>query len=300
MNTLKKILSKLVGNANILSNNVLLIDFTGSHEKGQFLSQLFYWSSRTKMEDGFFAKSYTDWFEEVRIKEHSIRRFAKEFKEAGWLETKVKKFKNVPTLHYKLDQDKLISALVTFCDHDNLRPSHGARVEPDNLQGSREPDNLQGSINIDLHRLQTESEGAPAHEEEDQKSDPPKQQKNEPPKVAPKGSAPDEPVKLPDELAFDYLLEYFQKNSHFLDAIKSDSGYNGKIAGVLKDYLNDKQEKGEWHFLTIKDADHQQHWHWIGQVKSGVTRWAKARARNERKKQELSETPKYGAVIQAA
>jgi len=269
MNTLKKILSRLVGNANTLSNNVLFIDFTGSHEKGQYLSQLFYWSGKTKMKDGFFAKSYADWYEEIRIKEHSIRRYTKEFKSFGWLETKVVKFNKVPTLHYKLDQDKLITALVTFCDTDNLRPSHGARVDPDNLQGSREPDTVQGSINRDLHRLHTERERA--HEKENNIQ--PKQNNN-PPKVALKGSLDINPLKYESTAIF--FANQLQKT--FPTSIKElQNIVGGKIGEHIKSYFRNLQKKDEWYQLQEPDESRMNSW--ISKHYAGVEMWLK----NEKK-----------------
>lgn len=129
MKRVKELLSRLIGNENILSNNVLFIDFTGSHEKGQFLSQLFYWSTRSKRKDGWFAKKYEDWYTEIRLKDYSVRRYTKQFTEQGFLETKFKKFNNVPTIHYRLDEDKLIELLLTFCEGDKLLGSHSVRVE---------------------------------------------------------------------------------------------------------------------------------------------------------------------------
>ena len=137
MINIKNILSRLIGSENVLSNNILFIDFTGSHEKAQFLSQLFYWSSRTKNPDGWFAKKYSEWFSEIRIKEHSLRRFTKEFVNQGFIETKFKKWNNVPTLHYKLDQDLLIQALSDFCEANKLSGSQIVRVDANKLSGSR-------------------------------------------------------------------------------------------------------------------------------------------------------------------
>lgn len=151
---IKDILSRVIGNDNILSNNILFIDFTGSHAKGQFLSQLFYWSSKAQGRDGWFAKSYDDWYGEIRVNEQSIRRYAKEFSQKGFLDTKVKKFKGVPTLHYRIDLDKLIHELCRYVDSTKKETPEapaqtGSAPDPDNLIGSQndssDPDNLMGS-----------------------------------------------------------------------------------------------------------------------------------------------------------
>jgi len=146
LSDLKVVLDRLVGNANIISNNVLFIDFTGSHEKAQLLTQMWYWAGRTKDKDGWFYKTYKEWHEETRIPEHSVRRFVKVFCDQGFLFVKFKKVGKAPVLHYRLDKDILIGLLVTFCQADTVRPLHGATLDPDNLQPSIEANNLQPSI----------------------------------------------------------------------------------------------------------------------------------------------------------
>lgn len=151
----KDLLFELVGNGNILSNNVLFIDFVdGNHSKAQFLSQLFYWTGKSNRKDGYFAKSYAEWYEEIRVKKHSIKRYADEFIETGFLQTKVIKFNGYPTVHYKLDSDNLIQSLVTFCNNRKLQ---FATMESDTVQLSKVSDNLQLTSNRDYQRLQTET-----------------------------------------------------------------------------------------------------------------------------------------------
>lgn len=122
---MKELLSRLIGQQNTLTVNVLFIDFTGSHQKALFLSQLFYWCSKKE----WIAKTREEWFNEIRISEISIRRFTKEFEEKGFLKTKVKKFNGNPTKHYSLDFDVLIEQLTQFaklqesmCSESTQRP----------------------------------------------------------------------------------------------------------------------------------------------------------------------------------
>lgn len=114
------LLRHLIGDENTISNNILFIDFAGSIEKGQYLSQLYYWSNRTKIKDGWIAKRHEDWYKEIRVKPHSIRRFSKEFNRKGFLEMKLKKFNSITMPHYKLNQDILIEQLLTFCKGNKL------------------------------------------------------------------------------------------------------------------------------------------------------------------------------------
>lgn len=120
------------------------------------------------MKDGWFCKTHDEWFDEIRVKRHSVRRFAKEFCEMKFLESKLKKFDGVPKPHYRLDTDELIRQLVTFCDSNNLSLSQKVTLDRNNLQLSMEGDNLMPSTNIDLdHRFNTEiRENAPTQEPE--------------------------------------------------------------------------------------------------------------------------------------
>lgn len=156
-------LNRLVGTSNVLSNNVLFIDFCdGSHGKAQFLSQLFYWQSRTTRKDGFFFKTYNEWHKEIRLPKHSVSRYANSFKESGFLKTKTLKANGFPTVHYQLDSDKLIALLVTFC---NQGLEQIATNDSDNLQHSTDSDNLQHSTNREYQRTQTENTEQPPNGE---------------------------------------------------------------------------------------------------------------------------------------
>lgn len=151
----KEVLSRLVGTSNVLSNNVLFIDFCeGSHGKAQFLSQLFYWQTRTTRKDGFFFKTYDEWYKEIRLPKHSVARYANSFKKSGFLKTKTQKANGFPTVHYQLDVEKLIALLVAFC---NNGLEQIATIDSDNLQLSKDSDNLQLSTNIEYHRIQTKN-----------------------------------------------------------------------------------------------------------------------------------------------
>lgn len=144
---IKAVLKRLIGNQNILTNNVLFIDYCdGNHSKAQFLSQLYYWASRAKRKDGYFAKSHLEWFEEIRVKRHSVIRYTKELSEQGLLKTKVIKFKAFPTTHYWLNIDLLIESIVTFCNKPML---HDATNVCNKLQQTEVCNKLQQTNNID-------------------------------------------------------------------------------------------------------------------------------------------------------
>lgn len=157
--SVKTLLKRLIGTENTINNNILFIDFAGSIEKGQYLSQLYYWSARTKIPGGWIAKRHEEWFKEIRVKPHSIRRFSKEFNKRGFLEMKLKKFDNVTMPHYKLDQDSLIEQLITFCEGNKLSTLQIVNPRVTNCQPSQ-GNKLSSSINRDYTETITEIESA--------------------------------------------------------------------------------------------------------------------------------------------
>ena len=115
---IKTILFKLTGQAYMLSVNVLFIDFAGGRDEGLFLSQMWYWQGKVG-EGKYFAKTYDDWYSEIRVKKKVIMRAAEKFKKMGILKKEVKKFAGSPTVHYMLNIDKAIELLGIFCHNES-------------------------------------------------------------------------------------------------------------------------------------------------------------------------------------
>ena len=96
--------------------------FRGDHKAAILLSQILYWAERTSDPDGWFYKSYADWHAETGLTEAQVRRILNgdsrvqsqqiTLRDIG-IETKIKKVKHTgaPTLHYRVNQAKLVEAL---------------------------------------------------------------------------------------------------------------------------------------------------------------------------------------------
>ena len=84
-------IKSLVGQANILTIPRVFIDYTGDLESALLLSQVIYWSDKTKRPDGFIYKTYAEWQEETGLNEYAIRKAANRLKRLGILETEVHK-----------------------------------------------------------------------------------------------------------------------------------------------------------------------------------------------------------------
>ena len=91
------------------------IDITGDLIAGTLLSQILYWFSKTKdgksrvrvFKEGkyWLAKGREEWFAEIRISPKQYDSAISKLKKAGFVETKIFKFRGVPTTHVRPECD---------------------------------------------------------------------------------------------------------------------------------------------------------------------------------------------------
>ena len=103
----KKLIINFSGKDNVIPIPVIYIKLLGDYHTAAFLNQLVYWSDKTKRTDGYFYKTYKEWHEELRLSRYQIDKSISKLKELGLIETALKKANGAPTLHYKLNTDKL-------------------------------------------------------------------------------------------------------------------------------------------------------------------------------------------------
>ncbi|MBZ4662801.1 MAG: hypothetical protein JG776_483 [Caloramator sp.] len=113
-----KVIESVSGQNNILTIPTFYVKLTGSLETALMLSQLVYWSSRTK--DGWVYKSSKEWQEEIFLTDYAIRKSTKKLLEMDVIETKIKKANGSPTTHYRVKKDKLIEWILRFQQVDSL------------------------------------------------------------------------------------------------------------------------------------------------------------------------------------
>lgn len=118
---------RFAGQVNNLTIPRPYIDLCGGDHLGALLlSQILYWSDRTNDANGWFAKSYEEWHEELAMTEYQVKRAIngdkrnkhtqKALKDFG-VETKLKpsNFHNgAATLHYRVNIAKLQEAVIDF------------------------------------------------------------------------------------------------------------------------------------------------------------------------------------------
>lgn len=107
----KNFLAQFSGQRSILTIPRVYIDITGNLEAALLFSQIIYWSDRAK--DGWFAKSYGEWLDEIYLSEYQVRKAVKLLAPLG-VTTKLKKFNGAPTVHYHFNNAKFSEFIPKF------------------------------------------------------------------------------------------------------------------------------------------------------------------------------------------
>lgn len=108
------LIKSVSGQYNVLTIPRLFLDKLDSDfPTALMLSQLVYWSDKSKQEDGYIYKSDVDWGNEIGVSRRQARRARKRLDELGLIETKIKKANGAPTVHYRLKKDELVKWIVS-------------------------------------------------------------------------------------------------------------------------------------------------------------------------------------------
>lgn len=142
------LLAQFSGQGNTLTIPVPYVKLTGSIEGGLLLNQIVYWSDRTKMLDGWFAKSYDEWEQELFLTKRVVTRLTGLLRKVG-VETKVKRFNGSPTLHWRIDLERFEKAL------------HSCTFQSDKMSLSKS-DKMSLSSTMSTHKTTTSNTSAGA------------------------------------------------------------------------------------------------------------------------------------------
>ncbi|HGN7085238.1 TPA: hypothetical protein ACKW31_002071 [Staphylococcus aureus] len=88
---ISSIISQFSGQNNVIPIPVIYLKITEDYPSAALLNQMIYWSDRTNRKDGYFYKSYVEWFEELHLTEYQVRRATNKLKSFGFVETALKK-----------------------------------------------------------------------------------------------------------------------------------------------------------------------------------------------------------------
>lgn len=178
-----KLVKSMVGSNDVVAVNMTLVRFAGSWPAGLMLSQLLYWSERSRIPGGWVCKTYQEWEDEILLSEYQVRVSSKHMeRDMGIIETRVKKFDGTPKLQYRIMQEPFAGSFLKFLNGKETQGSNNSRVDPEETQGSLEPEETQGSITETTETLTEttlEDANAPLPEKEEAKPDPAVQQRKE-------------------------------------------------------------------------------------------------------------------------
>ena len=113
---IREVLNRMSGQYNTFTVPKIYVEFTGDVTSAILLNQIVFLSDKSKRKDGFFYKTYKEWEEEICLSKRQVSYATNKLKDMGFLETAVKKANGAPTVHYKLDYDKLLLSIMTFCN----------------------------------------------------------------------------------------------------------------------------------------------------------------------------------------
>ena len=116
---IKNVISTFSGTERHITVPRVYLEMLGDFNTAAFLNQLIFWSDKTKRKDGYFYKTYTEWNEELLLSEYQVRRSSKILKEKGLIDTKLKRANGSPTLHYKVNMDKLSDSILNKLKNRN-------------------------------------------------------------------------------------------------------------------------------------------------------------------------------------
>lgn len=128
---IKEVIKSFSGRDNSINIPVIYIKLLNDYTTAAFLNQLVYWSDKSKRKDGYFYKSHKDWQDEMCLSRYQVDRAIKKLKELELLEVVKKKANGAPTLHYKLDMDKLTKWICEKLTNGNERNSQMDLLETD-------------------------------------------------------------------------------------------------------------------------------------------------------------------------
>ena len=119
--SISSIISSFSGQERHFSIPRVYVELVSDFNTAILLNQIVFWSDKSKRKDGYFYKSYVEWEEETTLTEYQIRRSSKVLKDMGIVETVLKKANGSPTLHYKVNMDKLSESILKKLKNRNLR-----------------------------------------------------------------------------------------------------------------------------------------------------------------------------------
>jgi hypothetical protein len=237
----------------------------GDHLAALLLSQILYWSDRTKDPNGWFAKSYPEWYDELAMTQYQIhraihgdKRSKKNAEEKGktpvaglktfGVETSLKEspyHHGAMTLHYRVDLEKLQNAIIDFVNDNPLnnvdRPPSTMLIDP--------PQQCGGTYTETISETRTENKDSLSDDKSSQlisAETSPVESGGVVSELSAKDSNPEEPEKKKKERKADPEFDLIAKIWN-----NTAGGYVSCMQGMI---FGSKSVKGEWKKCQFEPA----------------------------------------------
>jgi hypothetical protein len=161
----KEIIALFSGQSQTITIPRPYIQITKTYTRASVLNQCIFWHNKSSSKDGWFYKSYEEWFDELEIPERTLRRIFQEFEQEGWITSKVKKVSNLNLKHIKPNMDKIIDSIHFKLNQNSpnrpqlqngstIEQNTCIKVDPTGHIGRSEPANLADSTIYTEENLQ--------------------------------------------------------------------------------------------------------------------------------------------------
>lgn len=87
---------------------------SGSHTSALLLSQLIYWHNKYHDMERWMKITYDEWYDQILLTKRQISYSREKLESLGLIETKLQKFNNAPSLHYRVNFEKLYQILINL------------------------------------------------------------------------------------------------------------------------------------------------------------------------------------------
>src|SRR5699024_8772118 len=116
---IKNVITTFSGTERHITVQRVYLELLGDFNTAAFLNQLIFWSYKTRRSDGYLYKTYTEWNKKLLLSEYQVRRSVKTLKDRGFIDTKLKRANGSPTLHYKVNMEKLSESILNKLKNRN-------------------------------------------------------------------------------------------------------------------------------------------------------------------------------------
>lgn len=142
--------------SDIRTPTALIAKMIGDQNAAMMFVRLLHWFPRSRKAGGWVYKSWRDWNAECNLSQAQVKRVhGNGFLETIGIERKTMKANGTPTVHYRMDESRLVERLAEFLEVLPLRIENWMRPEKPNRDGqfnlSNEADKNQCNWSNQLH-----------------------------------------------------------------------------------------------------------------------------------------------------